>query len=401
MYIFDLIVLGAGGAGLFCAGQTGQSHKSVLVLDHNSQVGRKILISGGGRCNFTNLEANAKAYVSENMHFAKSALANYSAKDFIKLVEKHGIAYHEKKLGQLFCNNSAREIVDLLMDECQKGKVKFSLETKIFKVERQDKHTDNPLFLVHTNCGNFQGRNLVVATGGLSIPQIGATGFGYELAKQFALPLVATQPALDGFVMKEDNKNRLDELSGVAVDSLVKIGKASFRENILFTHKGLSGPAALQASLFFKPGQALIIDLTPDLDLAKLLLQEKRAGNRQDIKNILCQLMPRRLAEHLCQVNNWHGNLLGLAESTIEKLALSLQEWTLYPKSTVGYTKAEVTRGGVSTECLSSKTMEVKSVPGLYFIGEVVDVTGMLGGYNFQWAWASAMQASRHITGQD
>ncbi|MBU6450661.1 MAG: NAD(P)/FAD-dependent oxidoreductase [Cyanobacteria bacterium REEB67] len=389
LHIFDVIVIGAGGAGMMCAAQVGQQGRSVVVLDHNAQVGRKILISGGGRCNFTNVEARPENFVSKNPHFCKSALARYRPADFIKLVESYRIRYHEKKLGQLFCDDSARQIVDLLLDEMDKGGVKLSLNTKIDSVKKSE-----DFFEVETSRGLFKAERLVVATGGLSVPQVGATGFGYEIARYFNLKIVQTEPALDGFTWSHDDLDRFGPLAGVSLDTVVSAGKASFRENVLFTHTGLSGPASLQASLYWQRGQKLTIDLSPELDVGDYLLSRRREGVRQELKNVLAEVLPRRFADAFVEGKSLAGPLNGLAEKTLLNVGQSLKSWQVQPQATVGYRKAEVTRGGVDTSHLSSQTMECKTVPGLYFIGEVVDVTGQLGGYNFQWAWASAVSVA-------
>ncbi|MBS1998183.1 MAG: NAD(P)/FAD-dependent oxidoreductase [Cyanobacteria bacterium SZAS LIN-2] len=392
MQNFDVIVIGAGGAGMLCAALAGQKGRSVAILDHNEIVGRKILISGGGRCNFTNIDARPENFVSQNPHFCKSALARYRPRDFVKLVESYRIRYHEKKLGQLFCNDSAKQIVDLLMGEMHKGKVRLILSTKINTVNK-----DNEKFIVTTESGDFSCDSLVIASGGLSIPQIGATGFGYDIARQFGLNIVETAPALDGFTWSHADLDRFGPLAGVSIDSCVSVGKASFRENILFTHTGLSGPASLQASLYWQRGKKISIDLSPDLDVGRYLWKRKQEGARQEIKNLLSEILPKRFAEAFIESKKLSGPVTGLAEKTIQALGDSLKNWQIEPHSTVGYRKAEVTRGGVDTSHLSSKTMECKDVKGLYFIGEVVDVTGQLGGYNFQWAWASAVSAAEAL----
>jgi predicted Rossmann fold flavoprotein len=389
---FDVIVIGAGGAGMMCAAQAGQRGRSVLILDHNNEVGRKILISGGGRCNFTNIDARPESFVSKNPHFCKSALARYTPADFIKLVEQYRIRYHEKKLGQLFCDDSAKQIVDLLLREMESGGVKLYLNTKINTVKKLEEK-----FVVDTSRGTIECNSIVVATGGLSIPQIGATGFGYELAQEFGLKIVETAPALDGFTWSHDDLDRFGPLSGVSIDTVVSAGKAAFRENILFTHTGLSGPASLQASLYWQRGEKINIDLSPDLDVGEYLLRRRKEGSKQEIKNILSEVLPRRFAEAFVDSKKLTGPITGLAEKTILAVGESLKNWQVQPHSTVGYRKAEVTRGGVDTSQLSSKTMECKVVKGLYFIGEVVDVTGQLGGYNFQWAWASAICAGEAV----
>jgi predicted Rossmann fold flavoprotein len=388
---YDVLIIGAGGAGLFCGAQAGQRGRRVALLDHSEKIGRKILISGGGRCNFTNINANPGSFVSQNPHFCKSALSRYRAADFISLVKQYRIPFHEKKLGQLFCDRSAQEIVDLLVSECEKGEADFFMGTKILSVEKSDG------FLVRTTRGDFRSPTLVIATGGLSIPQIGATGFGYEIAKQFGLKVVSTAPALDGFVFREEDLGKFSRLSGVSIDSKVSCNGAQFRENILFTHTGLSGPASLQASLYWNSGDDVRIDLLPDCDPSGWLHGVKRQGSKLDLKNLLAQKLPKRFAELFCEFHVLNSKLFQYSDKKIADIAEKLSDWTIKPKCTVGYRKAEVTRGGVDTDCLSAKTMEAKSVEGLYFIGEVVDVTGQLGGYNFQWAWSSAHAAAQSV----
>lgn len=390
MLKFDVVVIGAGGAGMMCAIHAGRRGRKVALVDHATVIGRKILISGGGRCNFTNINAGPDNYVSGNQHFHKSALSRYSPGDFIEMVEKHKIAYHEKKLGQLFCDGSASQIVDMLVSECDSANAQFFKGRIIKKVERG---ADNKGFLIHTNTETFSCESLVIATGGLSIPQIGATGLGYEIAKQFDVRVVETNPALDGFNFSSADLSKFKELTGVSVDSIVSVNGAAFRENILFTHTGLSGPASLQASLYWKRGDSLSINIAPDVDPVGYFNDRYADGSNKEVKNILAEIIPRRLADILCKMENIKGNISELSESKMRSLAARLENWQITPQGTVGYKKAEVTRGGVDTNALSSTTMAVKKVPGLYFIGEVVDVTGQLGGYNFQWAWASGHAA--------
>jgi len=388
---FDVLVIGAGAAGMFCAAQSSQRGRRVALLDHSTRIGRKILISGGGRCNFTNLGTEPSSFVSNNPHFCKSALKRFTPDDFIQLVKKHHIAFHEKKLGQLFCDGSAQHIVDLLLTECQKGSAKFFLGCTIISVEKKDR------FVIHTTSGAFQAESLVIATGGLSIPQIGATGLGYDVARTFKLKVVATAPALDGFVLNNRDLRCFSDLSGVSIDSILSCNNASFRENILFTHTGLSGPASLQGSLHWRSGCPLEINLLPDINALDWLKKLKAQGTKLDLKNLLAEKLPRRFAEKFCELQNAETKIASLSDKDLEQLANSLACWRIIPTRTVGYQKAEVTRGGVDTDELSSKTMEAKSVKGLFFIGEVVDVTGQLGGYNFQWAWASAFAAGQAV----
>lgn len=389
----DVVIIGAGGAGMMCALTAGQRGRRVVVLDHAHSIGAKIRISGGGRCNFTNLDAGPANYLSQNPHFCKSALSRYTPQDFIALVEKHKIPYHEKKLGQLFCDHRAEDIIEILVTECKAAGVEFLLGTTVDWVVREDTG-----FLLTTSQGVMQCQSLVVATGGLSIPKIGASGRGYDIARQFGHTIVPTAPALDGFTFSDDVLKRTAPLSGVALDSIISCGEKKFRENILFTHKGLSGPAALQASLYWTPGASITLTLAPDVDLAAHFLAKKKAGSAALLRNALQEFFPERFAEAMC---DWHLSqqkpIADTADRDIQKLCDGLQRWQITPSGTVGYSKAEVTRGGVDTRELSSKTMESTLVPGLYFVGEVVDVTGQLGGYNFQWAWASGHAAGESV----
>jgi predicted Rossmann fold flavoprotein len=385
----DVIIIGGGAAGLFCAIEAGKRGRRVLVLEHAGQVGKKIAISGGGRCNFTNIHTSAANFISTNPHFAKSALARYTPADFVALVERHGIAYHEKKLGQLFCDGSARQIINLLLAECAGAQVEIRCNCGVRRVERRDDK-----FRVETEGESFAAASLVVATGGLSIPQLGATDFGYQLARQFDLQLEPTRPALVPLTLPAETQARLSELSGVSLDALASCGGASFRENILVTHRGLSGPAILQVSSYWQRGEAIDLNLLPDADAHALLLE--RADSESDPANVLARYMPRRFALAWCKLYAPAARpLRQLTEREIAALAGKLQSWRITPAGTEGYRKAEVTAGGVSTSELSSRTLEATRVPGLYFVGEVVDVTGHLGGYNFQWAWASGYAAGQ------
>jgi len=385
---YDVIILGAGGAGLMCAATAGQRGRKVLLLDHADQAGKKILISGGGRCNFTNTRTSHKNYLSKNPHFAKSALARYKPQDFIKLVDKYHIAWHEKTLGQLFCDVSAKQIVAMLLDECEKGKVDLKLSKKITNVSHADE-----AFTVETDSGTYQAANLVIATGGPSIPKMGATGFAYELARQFKVKVIEPKPALVPFTLGKDEV-LFKELSGVATDTIVKHQKTKFQEASLFTHKGLSGPAILQISSYWKHGDPISINFVPELKQGWLLdLKETRPNI--NFATAIAQQLPDRLAEVLCkdlpvQVNKDLGDCKNASLSHAEQM---LANWQFNPNGTEGFAKAEVTIGGISTDELSSQTMESKKLKGLYAIGEAVDVTGWLGGYNFQWAWASGIAA--------
>ncbi|HEX8635615.1 MAG TPA: NAD(P)/FAD-dependent oxidoreductase [Pyrinomonadaceae bacterium] len=387
----DVIIIGGGAAGLFCAMEAGRRGRKTLVLEHAGQVGRKIAISGGGRCNFTNLHTTAANFISANPHFAKSALARYTPADFVALVERHGIAYHEKKLGQLFCDGSARQIINLLLAECGEAQVEIRCGCRVRRVERDG----GDKFRVETEQGSYASASLVVATGGLSIPQLGATDFGYQLARQFDLRIEATRPALVPLTLPAETQARLSELSGVSLDALASCGGASFRGNILVTHRGLSGPAILQVSSYWQRGEVVSLNLLPDADARSLLLE--RADSEGELANVLGRHLPRRFAQAWCKLYAPHKTLRQLTERDIDELAAKLQEWQITPAGTEGYKKAEVTAGGVATSELSSRTLEATRAPGLYFIGEVVDVTGHLGGYNFQWAWASGYAAGQFV----
>ena len=382
----DVIVVGAGAAGLFYAGLAGQRGLRVVVLERSREPGRKILISGGGRCNFTNLHCRPEHFLSDNPHFARSALARYTPADFIALVERHGIAYHEKSLGQLFCDGSSREIVDLLLAECRAGSMEILTGCDVQQVEAG--------YRVSTSAGLFEAPRLVVATGGLSIPKIGATDLGYRIARQFGLRVVAPRPALVPLVLGETDRQKWCGLAGVAADCVASAGGASFRERMLITHRGLSGPAVLQVSSYWRPGAAVEIDLLPDRDLGADLVARRARGDVMTTKTVAGEYLPNRLADRWFEVEAEPTVVAATGNERIEALVAGLRQWQLAPVDTEGYAKAEVTAGGVDTRDLSSKTMEARGVPGLYFIGEVVDVTGHLGGFNFQWAWASAAAAA-------
>jgi predicted Rossmann fold flavoprotein len=385
---FDAIILGAGGAGLMCAGVAGQRGRRVLLIDHAEQAGKKILISGGGRCNFTNLGAAPDRFLSANPHFAKSALGRYRPEDFIALVDRHRIAWHEKTLGQLFCDGSARQIVHMLMEECAKGAVRISLGKSIAEVS----HADG-LFTVRYGDAAAAAPALVIATGGPSIPKMGATGFAYDLARRFGLKIVEPRPALVPLTLGgEDVLFR--ELSGVSAEVIARSGKAAFREAALFTHRGLSGPAILQISSYWRHGEELGVDFLPD-GAADWALAAKRARPKTHFHTLLGELLPDRLAEALAKKIGLWGELANLPDAKLAEAARRLADWRFRPNGTEGFAKAEVTAGGISTAELSSQTMAVRRVPGLYAIGEAVDVTGWLGGYNFQWAWASGWAAAQ------
>ena len=391
----DVIVLGAGAAGLFYAGLAGQRGRRVLLLDHAEKPGKKILISGGGRCNFTNLHTAPDRFLSQNPHFAKSALTRYTPQDFIALVESHGIAWHEKTLGQLFCDGSARQIVELLLEECVKGGVELQCGAPITGVSHGDVSHSADLFRVTAGERTASAPALVIATGGPSIPQMGASGFAYELARQFGLKVVEPRPALVPLTLGgEDVLFR--ELSGVSAEVVVGCGKASFREAALFTHRGLSGPAILQISSYWKRGDQLNADFLPD-NPAGWLLEAKRTRPRTNLRKLLAESLPDRLAARLCEKLGMEKELGNVTDRELTAAQARLADWRFTPNGSEGFAKAEVTAGGISTAELSSQTMAARRVPGLYVIGEAVDVTGWLGGYNFQWAWASAWAAAQAI----
>ena len=379
---YDAIILGGGAAGLMCAARAGQRGRRVLLLERAEKVGKKILISGGGRCNFTNIGAGPANYISANPHFAKSALARYTPRDFLDLVETYGIAWHEKTLGQLFCDGSARQIVDMLLAECAKGDVKIRTGVDLGEVDR-----DGELYRV----GEDSAPALVIATGGPSIPKMGATGFGYDLARRFGLKVVEPRPALVPLTLGgEDVLFR--ELSGVSAEVVASAGKAAFREAALFTHRGLSGPAILQASSYWRPGEPVRVNFLPDRT-SGWLAEAKRTSPRATLRALLREALPERLADTLADRCGLDRELGNQPDAALRDAEARLFAWIFHPNGSEGYAKAEVTVGGISTAELSSKSMEAKAVPGLYAIGEAVDVTGWLGGYNFQWAWASGVAA--------
>lgn len=395
----DAIILGAGGAGLFCAatagqGIAGQPGARVLVIDHNQDPGKKILISGGGRCNFTNIGAVPDRYLSENKHFARSALSRYTPADFVDLVRKHGIAFHEKTLGQLFCDGSAKQIVAMLMDECAAARVDFAFGAAITDVS----HAAG-LFTVTTSAGTFSAANLVIATGGPAIPKLGATGFAYQLGKQFGLKIIPPRPALVPFTLP-GAESLFRELAGVAADVVAKAGKAAFREAALFTHKGLSGPAMLQASSYWRHGEAISVDFLPDA-APDWLVTMKRQRPKAGLKSVLASALPERLAtaiaDQLAPSLGIAGDMASQKDASLTAAMQRLKGWAFRPDGTEGFAKAEVTAGGIDTAGLSSRSMAANHIEGLFAIGEAVDVTGWLGGYNFQWAWASGFAAGTAI----
>ena len=390
---YDVIVIGGGAAGLMCAGTAAQCGKSVLLLDHAEKVGKKILISGGGRSNFTNRFTTAANYLSQNPHFCKSALSRFSAADFITMVEEAGIAYHERSHGQLFCDESAKQIVELLMQPCREFGVKVQLNTTISSIQK------DATFELQTDRGVFQADSLVIATGGLSIPKMGATPFGLKLAEQFGLKIVPPVAGLAPFTFTGKVKEALQELAGISLDVSVHCRGKVFKEALLFTHRGLSGPSMLQISSYWKSGDELEIDLLPEQEVTSLLKLKKQSRPLAQLSTVLSELLPKRLVQLLTSGYIDDERMQQLSDRQIEHLANQLHHWRLKPNGTEGYRTAEVTVGGVDTNELSSKTMECKKIPGLYFIGEVVDVTGHLGGFNFQWAWSSGYTAGLAVAG--
>ena len=384
---FDAIILGAGAAGLMCALTAGQRDRRVLLVDHADQAGKKILISGGGRCNFTNVGTASDRFLSANPHFAKSALGRYRPSDFLAIVEAHGIAWHEKTLGQLFCDGSARQIVAMLLDECARGDVTIALGRPIDTLD----HADG-LYRITLGGESHVAPSLVIATGGPSIPKMGATGYAYDLARRFGLKLIEPRPALVPLTLGGDDL-LFRELSGVSAEVVAQCGKAVFREAALLTHRGLSGPAILQISSFWRHGEAIALDFLPDDDAVAMLLGAKRAKPRTTLAGALADRLPTRLATALADRIGTHGVLADLPDKALRSAGERLSRWSFRPNGTEGFAKAEVTIGGIATAGLSSKTMAAAAVPGLYAIGEAVDVTGWLGGYNFQWAWASGRAA--------
>lgn len=385
----DVIIIGAGAAGMMCAIEAGRRGRSVLLLDHASKLAEKIRISGGGRCNFTNRQVKPDNYLSQNPHYCHSALARFSPQDFISLMERHRIAYHERNHGQLFCDDSAQQIIDMLRQECTSVGVEWRMACNVKKISKNDH------FIVDTDLGTFRADSLVVATGGLSIPQIGATAFGYRIAEQFGMKVTPLRAALVPLTFHPQDLSLFADLSGITIDAAVSCNGATFRENLLLTHRGLSGPAILQISSYWKHGDRLHINLLPELDAQQWLQEQK--NSTIVLTNLLAQYLPKRFIQKWCETISPIKPMNQYSEKELHFIANQLHDWQITPSGTVGYKKAEVTLGGVDTDELSSKTMEAKNVPGLYFIGEVVDVTGHLGGFNFQWAWASGHAAGQFV----
>ncbi|WP_068311902.1 NAD(P)/FAD-dependent oxidoreductase [Polycladidibacter hongkongensis] len=388
----DVIVLGAGAAGLMCAIEAGARGRSVVVIDHAKKPAQKIRISGGGRCNFTNLHCSPANFIGENPRFCVSALKRFTQHDFIDLVDAHGISWHEKTLGQLFCDNSAQEIIDMLLDLARGSQARLMLDTKIEAISRDDDG-----FLLVTSKGPLRSESLVVATGGPSIPKMGATGLGYDIARQFNLRVVEPFPALVPLTFDQSFLAGSKELAGVSIDATVSCGKTQFREGLLFTHRGLSGPSILQISSYWRAGETIKVNLLPDSDLFELLRDLRQSNPRKEVAATLKELFPKRLGQFLVAQLNVGGRLADQSDKVLRAISTGIHAWPLKPVGSEGYRTAEVTRGGVDTNELSSKTMEAKAISGLFFIGEVVDITGHLGGFNFQWAWSSGHAAGQFV----
>ncbi|ASG67457.1 membrane protein [Francisella halioticida] len=389
---FDVIIIGAGAAGLMCAIEAAKRNRSVLILDHANKVGKKILMSGGGRCNFTNYNISPDKYIADNQHFMKSAFSRYTQWDFISLVSDYQIPFHEKTLGQLFCDNKAKDIVNMLLDECKKYNAQIKLHTSIENITKKE-----DLFNITTSNYTYTCDSIVIATGGLSIPTMGATGFGYKIAKKFGLKVNSQRAGLVPFIFHQKDQKKFSQLKGISVFCRVSNGETHFDENILFTHKGLSGPAILQISSHWNTGDPIKINLSPNIKINDFLIQKKEFGSKSIIKTILSELLPKNFISIFFAEELLKKRICDLSIDDIRAAHNSLHEWTIYPQTTEGYRTAEVTLGGVSCNELSSKTLESKKIKGLYFIGEVVDITGWLGGYNFQWAWASGWAAGQVV----
>lgn len=389
----DVIIIGAGASGLMCAIEAGKRGRKVRVLDHSSRAGMKILMSGGGRCNFTNYTVSSENYIANNPHFCKSALSRYTQWDFIDLVTRYRIPYHERDHGQLFCNDSAKDILSMLLTECENVGVRISLNCQVHLIE----HMSETGFQLKTSHQDFSCQSLVIASGGLSIPKAGATPFGYKVAEQFGIKVLPTRAGLVPLTLQPEDKQRFTPLTGIAVPCVVTNEDTSFKENILFTHRGLSGPAILQISSYWQPGQTLSIDLLPEIDIYQSLLELRNSGNKAKILNVLSEFLPKRLIQALLSEYECHLSLQNCNDQHLKSIATNLNAWKISPNGTEGYRTAEVTLGGVDCNEISSKTFESHRISGLYFIGEVVDVSGWLGGYNFQWAWSSGWCAGQYV----
>ena len=390
---FDVVIIGAGAAGLMCAMEAGKRGRKVLVLDQANKPGKKILMSGGGRCNFTNYHINHENYISHNPHFCKSAFSRYTQWNFIDLVKQHHISFHEKTLGQLFCDHKSQDILNMLLSECKQAGVEIRLNADVEKIEKVTDHH----FKIMSSRGNFHCQSLVIASGGLSIPTMGASPFGYKIAEQFGIKIWPTRAGLVPFTLRAEKKEMLAILSGIAVDSLVSHEHISFRENILFTHRGLSGPAILQISSYWQNGEAIIINMLPEINAFTMLKSAKQSQPQKQLKSIIAEYLPKRLVETFLSATIAERNIATITHQQLEEIAKIFNAWSEKPNGTEGYRTAEVTLGGIDCNAISSKTMAALHFPGLFFIGEVLDVTGWLGGYNFQWAWASGWVAGQEV----
>jgi len=391
IFQYDVIIIGAGAAGMMCAIEAGKRGRKVLLVDHYKKIGEKIRISGGGRCNFTNIHTNPNKFLSQNPKFVRSALSQYTQNDFINLIKKYEIKFHEKKLGQLFCDHSAQQIVEMLLKECELVNVTILKE---FIIKSVDKENDQ--YLISTETDKYSSESLIVATGGLSVPKIGATSFGYEIAKKFDHNIIETLPALVPLTFNEKILEICKELTGLSVEAIVSFKKVLFQEGMLFTHRGLSGPSILQISSYWKHGENIKVNLSPKLNVYELLEKKRKLNSKFDILNIVSEILPKRLAQIICSENNVSGNISELSNKILKQLSENINSWLISPTGSEGYRTAEVTLGGVNTKELSSKTMMSNKHKNLFFIGEVVDVTGHLGGYNFQWAWSSGYVAGQY-----
>ena len=389
----DVIIIGAGAAGLMCAIEAGKRGRKVVILEQANKPGKKILMSGGGRCNFTNLHISPEAYLSHNPHFCKSALSRYTQWDFIDLVKRHHIPFHEKTLGQLFCDHKSQAILGMLLSECEQADVEIRLNTQLEKIEKDSDHH----FKVSSSRGRFHCQSLVIASGGLSIPTMGASPFGYHIAEQFGIKVWPTRAGLVPFTLHVEEKEKLAVLSGISVDSLVSHARISFRENILFTHRGLSGPAILQISSYWEAGEPVVINLLPEIDVLAMLKSAKQSQPQKQLKSIMAEYLAKRVVDTFLSAIMAEKKIATLSQQQLEAIAKTFNAWSVKPNGTEGYRTAEVTLGGVDCDAISSKTMAALKIPGLFFIGEVLDVTGWLGGYNFQWAWASGWAAGQAV----
>lgn len=392
MKSYDAIIIGAGAAGLMCAIEAGKRGRRVLLIDHANKPGKKILISGGGRCNFTNINVTPEQFISHNPHFCKSALSRYTTADFIQLVKSYDISFYEKTLGQLFCKNKSKDILNLLLEECKKASVEMLLNTSVKNINKVSKG-----FELKSSVGILQAESLVIATGGLSFPTMGASPFGYKVAEQFDIKVWPVKAGLVPFTLNLKDKEKYSLLSGVSCDAVVESRKKSFRENVLFTHRGLSGPAVLQVSSYWALGESITINLLPDIDLTEKLIAEQTLSPRPTLKTVLSKILPKNLVSVFIDDDILNTSMKSLSQKEIKNVSYALQAWKIKPNGTEGYRTAEVTLGGVDCNAISSKTMEASNVSGLYFIGEVLDITGWLGGYNFQWAWSSGWAAGQVV----